>query len=366
MPPPRRAVDRVRERLDDLVRRSRVPGLQYLCRDATGVHLTHHAGSADLAGHVPMDAATTLMAYSMSKPVTAAAALMLASEQRLDLDAPVQSVLRELPYREPFTARQLISHTSGLPNPIPLRWVHALAAHAAFDERAALDEVLSRHRRLAAPPGTRFAYSNLGYWLLGFLVEHAANEPFTAFVERRVLDPLGIPPVALGYRVVDPADHAYGYLERGSMLDWLRGVLVDPALVGEACGRWRRILGHYVNGAAFGGLVGSAAGWGRFLEDLLGDRSGILDDTARHRFFEPQRTIGGAPIPMTLGWHRGRLERTDHLYKEGGGAGFHAMTRLYPERGIATLLWVNATVFDVSRALDALDRPWLGAGALPD
>ena len=58
---------------------------------------------------------------------------------------------------------------------------------------------------------------------------------------------------------------------------------------------------------------------------------------------------------MTLGWHIGRMGGDEYFYKEGGGGGFHSLMRVYPARGIATVVMSNATDFDVERSLDALD-----------
>ena len=60
-----------------------------------------------------MTAATTMMGYSMSKTITAAAVLRLVQEQKVDLDVPVPDYIGMLPYKAGITARQLLSHTSG-------------------------------------------------------------------------------------------------------------------------------------------------------------------------------------------------------------------------------------------------------------
>jgi CubicO group peptidase (beta-lactamase class C family) len=120
---------------------------------------------------------------SLTKVVaTAAAAMVLHDEGRLDLDAPVA---RYLPAfrgggREAVTVRQLLTHRAGLPSGIGL----------PRERRAA------RRAILAAPlvhaPGTRTVYSDLGPDLLGFVVEAIADEPLDRFVARRVFRPLGM------------------------------------------------------------------------------------------------------------------------------------------------------------------------------
>lgn len=110
-----------------------------------------------------------------------------------------------------------------------------------------------------------------------------------------------------------------------------------------------------MNGAAFGGLVGTVGGFARFLQDQLTPKSILFGEEARQLFYERQRTLAGKPIAMTLGWHVGSRTGEKYFYKEGGGGGFHCMMRLYPTPKIATIVMTNATSFNVSTCLDALD-----------
>jgi CubicO group peptidase (beta-lactamase class C family) len=302
-----------------------------------------------------MESGTTQMAYSMSKTITAAAVLALVEEGLIGLDDSIDRYLDVSPYGAAITLRQLLAHTSGIPNPLPLRWVHAAERDFVFDEAAALQEVLRAHPRLSSRPGTRYAYSNIGYWMLGPIVARASGRPFTTFVEERVLAPLAITPEELGYAIVDPESHATGYLERWSAFNLVKGLLIDRALVGPRRGSWIEIKPHQTNGPAFGGLVGTSRGFGRFLSDLLRPRSAIFGDAARAVFYAPQRILSGRSIPMTLGWHIGTTRGVRYFYKEGGGGGFHSMMRLYPERGLGTVVIANATGFDAAQCLNALD-----------
>src|SRR5689334_1646586 len=139
---------------------SKTPGIQYVAVNANGAIFEHAGGSADIRRHVPTDAATTMMAYSMSKTITAVAVLQLVETGQVGLDDPVARYVDSFPYGARVTVRQMLSHTSGIPNPIPLRWVHPAGRHATFDEDAALAAVLRDHRNLSFEPGSRYAYSN--------------------------------------------------------------------------------------------------------------------------------------------------------------------------------------------------------------
>ena len=344
-----------RSHLDALVRNSKTPGIQYLVVAPDHTVFEYAGGWADIAGRRPMNVATTLMAYSMSKTITAAAMLQLVEAGKVELDAAAGRYLDAQPYGASVTVRRLLSHTAGIPNPIPLSWVHPAARHATFDERAALEAVLRKHPRLSSEPGTRYLYSNIGYWLLGRIIEQASGESFRSFVERHVLRPLGITPGELGYDAPVNGNSAKGYLEKYSVMNLAKSLLIDRALIGGYEGRWLHIHDHYLNGPAFGGLVGTATGFGKFLQDQLRPRSVLFTDTTRQLLDTPVRTVNGTEVPMTLGWHVGALNGTRVLFKEGGGGGFHCMMRLYPEQGVATVAMTNATGFDVRGCLDRID-----------
>ena len=351
----------VRSNVDELVRHMKIPGIQYLVVAPEGIAFEHTGGWADLAGRRQLTTGTTMMAYSMSKTITAAAVLQLVEAQKVGLDDRIDLYLESQPYGPDVTVRHLLSHTSGIPNPIPLRWVHPAARHEAFDERAALASVLLEHPKLSFAPDTKYRYSNIGYWLLGFIVERASGEPFPSYVRQYVLAPLGITPQEVGYVIPDNRDHAKGYLEKFSLMNLGKRFVIARELIGGYEGRWLHLHDHYVNGAAFGGLVGSARGFGKFLQDQLRSHSVLFADGTRELFYSPQRTQAGTGTPMTLGWHIGAVDGVRYFYKEGGGGGFHSMMRVYPSVGIATVVMTNTTGFNVRAFLDEVDLLFLSS-----
>jgi CubicO group peptidase (beta-lactamase class C family) len=353
--------DAAGELIQAQLRRAQVPGIQYVAVDRNGVLFECQAGYADLATQRPMLADTAMMAFSMSKTITAVAVLQLVEQGAIALDDAIAGLIPWQPYGPAVTIRQLLCHTAGIPNPLPLKWVHA-AGDLAIDERARLDAVLRRHSRLNSAPGTRYAYSNIGYWLLGYIVEAASGEPFRSYVARNIAVPLGASGSALGYNFPDGGSHACGYLERYSLFSLLKPWLIDRALIGKPVGRWVALHELYPDGPAFGGAVGSARAFASLLQDQLREHSLLLSDHTRD-LMQAQQSAGNGPIPMTLGWHMGMLEHTPYLYKEGGGGGFHNMMRLYAGTGVGTVVMTNATLFNVAKLLDALDASVIrGAG----
>jgi CubicO group peptidase (beta-lactamase class C family) len=98
--------------LTDLVRASRVPGIQYLALNAAGIVFEYAGGWADIRHRLPIEPATSLMAYSMSKTITAAAVLQLVAAGKIGLDDPVERSVDPFPYGSRVTVRQVLAHTS--------------------------------------------------------------------------------------------------------------------------------------------------------------------------------------------------------------------------------------------------------------
>jgi CubicO group peptidase (beta-lactamase class C family) len=320
----------------------------------------HAAGWADVAAARRLERSTTMMTYSMTKAVTAAAVLQLVARGSLAPDAPVTTLLDGIPYGDRLTVRHLLSQTSGIPNPIPLRWVHLPEEHASYDEGARLAEILAKNAKLRFAPGTRYAYSNISYWLLGRIVERVTGVPFAEAVAASVFRRLGLTPDEIGFVIPSPARHAKGYLPRWSPMGVLAPLLVDRKFLGGREGRWLHVKDNYLDGAAFGGIVATARAMSAFLRDQLRDDPVLLDVETRRLFFEQQRAASGSLAPMTLGWHVGEDRGARFFFKEGGGAGFHGEMRVHPDRAIASIAIANDATFDVKGFLGQADRELLG------
>lgn len=340
--------------------RSEVPGLQYIAVTADRILFEYAGGWADIQGQKAMTLDTTLMAYSMTKTFTAVAILQLAERRKLSLDEVIDRYLPNNPYQgHGITIRQLLDHTSGVPNPIPLRWVHLAEEDSSFNEAEALAAVLRGNPDLAFEPGQKFAYSNIGYWLLGKVVEHVTGRSYQTYMRANILQPLGLSAQEMDFVIPNESRHANGYLAKYSLMNLVKGFVIDRKFLGNYEGHWLRLKGHYLNGPAFGGLIGTARGFSRFLQDQLRTQS-VLFGPETKRLLETQQTDGaGRPIQMTPGWHIGETHGAVYFFKEGGGGGFHCEMRIYPTKGVASVVLVNSTGFDSTGLLNRVDRTFL-------
>jgi CubicO group peptidase (beta-lactamase class C family) len=236
-----------------------------------------------------------------------------------------------------------LNHTAGLGNPLPIRWARPAGAPAP-DPEALLRRLMRHPKAYRHPVGQHARYSNVGYLALGAIISAAAGLPYQAYVEQSVLRPLGMD--ATGFRYRPGAASATGYVRSPRLADPLLRRLVPPGIAGERHGPYLALNRFYVDGPAYGGLVGDVQDAGRFLQMHL--RDGELDG---QKILQPatarrMRTIDqpGKPFGHGLGWFR-RPTNSDQRWVEhfGTGAGFWNVMRLYPDRGIAVAVMTNAT-----------------------
>ncbi len=334
------------------------PGIQYVIVDKAGIVHEESSGLADVENRIPLSLGHSMAAFSMTKTLTAIAVLQLAEQGKIDLDEPASAYV-EHPYDQKITIRQLLSHTSGIPNPIPLRWVHTAKEHPRFNERSALEKVLATHRMMDGRPGEKYSYSNINYWLLGGVVEAVSGKNFAAYVRKNIFEPLQLPPDEIDLIYSENAPRAKGYLAKYSFMNLAKGFVTDKAVWGDYEGNWLHVHDVYVNGPAFGGAIGTARAFGIILQDLLAERSVLLGEKGRELLFARQKTADGKEIDMTLGWHIAELDGKQYYFKEGGGAGFHSEMRMYPAQGLASVIMTNQTSFNSRKALNKLDIQFL-------
>jgi CubicO group peptidase (beta-lactamase class C family) len=171
-------------------------------------------GVTDLEHDVAARADSVYAIGSITKSFTAHAVLQLVAEGKVDLDAPIRQYLTD--YQGPggaATVRQLLVHTSGIPNYV--NEIPGIAPQLRRSEmqRPELRKVFES-RPLAFAPGTQWSYSNSGYYLLGLLVEAASGRDYYDYLRESVLAPLGIKQIYTGDDRQVIARRAIGYEKR--------------------------------------------------------------------------------------------------------------------------------------------------------
>ncbi|GMR06251.1 MAG: hypothetical protein BMS9Abin25_0836 [Gammaproteobacteria bacterium] len=330
------------------------PGIQYVVVNSDSVVFEHSSGQADIKNKVALSSNHTMAAFSMTKTLTAIGVLQLLERDKIKLEDNI-SLYVEHPYSTEITIRQLLSHTSGLPDPIPLKWVHLAKNHITFNEKKALEKVLLENPKASSLPGEKYEYSNIGYWLLGGIIEKVSGLSYSEYISKNIFEPLHLSKSEIGFSVIQEENHAKGYLKKYSFMNLLKSFLIEDTTWGEYEENWLHINNVYLNGPAFGGAIGSARAFSRILQSLLSDKSVLLGSNVKQHLFSQEKNNSGKEIDMTLGWHIGVLNSNKYYFKEGGGAGFHSEMRIYPDINLATVLMVNRTSFNTRKQLSNLD-----------
>lgn len=346
-----KAPDQLAATLRRVVDSQRVVGMTIAVVQAGEPTWTTSIGHADLADGRAVDSDSTFPWFSMTKIVTATAVMQLVEQGVVDLDRPAADylpVLGQLRSRSatPITVRYLLSHSSGLVNPIPVRWVHA-ASTTGPDPAGFLDQQLHRHHRLRSEPGVTGRYTNLGYLALGQIVAEAVGTPFVDHVRTRILDPLGMSDTYFGApRTTETTVYQTAH---PGLMSALR-LALPPGTVDGRVDRWLSYRPFRVDGAAYGGLIGSVTDAARFV------RSHLAASGGGRRLLDPalvaamqQITTPGKPYDHGLGWFRPRQDRqgrqrfVEHL---GGGLGVYNTMRVYPDLGAGVVIMSNTPGYD--------------------
>ena len=147
-------------------------------------------GLADVAKGTPMTPDMQLRVGSITKQFTSTAILMLVDEGKIGLDDDITRFLPDYPTGgQRITIAQLLNHTSGIAS---FTGKPGYVQHMQEDipVGAMIDSFKNDPRDFA--PGTRFKYNNSGYYLLGAIIEKVSGQPYAAFLEQRIFQPLGM------------------------------------------------------------------------------------------------------------------------------------------------------------------------------
>jgi CubicO group peptidase (beta-lactamase class C family) len=182
-------IQQARAYADSLRHRLNLPGFSIAVAKNNDIIWSDGLGYADIDRQIPVDPATTSFRIgSVSKLITAGAALLLHQQGNLELNAPIKEYLPDFPEQvSQVTARQLAGHLAGIRHYERDEYINR-THYRNIDETLSifLNDTL-RHK-----PGAAYAYSSYGYNLLGAVIQAAAGEEFREYVRQNLFEPLGM------------------------------------------------------------------------------------------------------------------------------------------------------------------------------
>jgi CubicO group peptidase (beta-lactamase class C family) len=327
------------EAIPQLMHRRGVPGVAIALVGEGEVTWVKGYGWADQAQQRPVTAHTVFQAASLSKPVSAWAAMTLVEQGQLALDAPVARYLTGTRWQLPawpfdsdgVTVRRLLSHTAGLSIPgyqgfAPGQRVQSLEASLTSAADAA-----GGPQPLAVifPPGHGWHYSGGGYTLLQLIIEQVTGQSFAGFAQRTVLQPLGMPEST--FEAPPRALRALAYDHTGAPTPEYRFTAT------AAAGLWTTAadLAHVV-AALMGGTRGEPPGRGLLAPATVALMLAPQPHSANDLLFEGSE--------FGLGYALKRLPSSGEwlVYHPGDNPpGWHGMLAALPARRIGLVVLTN-------------------------
>jgi len=280
-------------------------------------------GFADREQARPVDRDTLFRWASISKPLTAIAAMQLVQAARLDLDRDVREYVPEFPAKpQPINARQLLSHQGGIVHytngPVIRTEVEYETEHPFEDVILALDTF--KESPLVAEPGTAYAYTTRGYILLGAVVQRAGGEPYWEQVQERIAKPLGMKSLRPDYPWTKTPERARGYRR-------LLGVIVPST---DTDVSWK---------LPGGGFTSNISDLARFAEGLMGEK--LVKPETRKRMWTRQPLPEGKTSSYGLGFFVGKARDQRLISHSGAQEATRTLMRLFPDSGTAVVLMSN-------------------------
>lgn len=344
--------------LKKLVTSGRTPGLQYIVMKDRIILYQQNLGVADFESDKRIDKNTFFNVCSVTKTFTSLAILQLAEAGKIKLTDNTSVYLDGLPFGEEIKIYQLLSHTSGISNPIPLKWVHLQTEETDFDSDGFIRSVIKKYARLKYPPGEKLFYSNLNYLLLGQIIEKVSGLSYPDFIRKNIITRIGLEKRPMEFVVHNDLHYARGYQKRLTLLNLMLGFLIDRKKFTTSSNNpaWIKFKKYYVNGTAYGGMIANAYSLTKFIYELSKPHSVLLSDTWKDILFTKQKTNNGNEIEMTLGWFTGKLNEIHYFGHAGAGGGYYCEMRFYPDNDMATAIMLNRSGMRDERFLDELDR----------
>lgn len=310
------------EKIDALMNRySSFNGNVMVVKDHKVVYERAH-GFANYLTREPLTKASVFELASVSKQFTAVAILQLCERQLISIDDPVQLYIPELPYNN-ITIRQLLNHTSGLPN---YMWV--LENFWNQDHWPSNEEMIrmlvEHHPYPFFWAGRRHSYSNTGYAILASVIERVTGKSFTQFLHENIFEPLGMRNTFTSVEMLDTT-FLNNNLAKGHHRAWRRFRLNTSVVHDKVLGD----KGIHSN-------MEDLYKWDQAL--YAGD---IVSKATLEQAYQPLTFSNRRSLPYGFGFRIGNRNGEKYVYHHGLWEGFRTSLIRHIERGDAIVLLNN-------------------------
>jgi CubicO group peptidase (beta-lactamase class C family) len=326
------------------------PGLAALVRMNGETVFERGYGVRDLRSKAKIDAHTNFRLASFTKQFTAMAIMLLVHDGKLRYDETLAEIFPDFPgYGKTITVRNLLNHTSGLPDYEDLMDVDEKAKGPRWSpekqiQDAEVLELLKKEKSGKSAPGTSWAYSNSGYVVLGLIVAKVSGKPYGAFLQERIFAPL-----KMNHTIVyqkgknEVANRAFGHSKEGNALKE-----IDQSSTSATLG----------DGGMYSNLE-DLTKWDDALRDhaLLSEKEfqpaltpvKLNDGSDPHWPLEPNddNLHPGKPVSYGFGWFLDPFQGHPRMWHTGSTMGFRTVIERFTEAGnLTVIILCNRTDLD--------------------
>lgn len=319
---------KVQKLCKDFMDENAMNGMQLSISKGNKPKYSFNLGYADVENNIRVTDSTRFRMNSISKAMTSVALIKLMSEQKLDLDAPVQRYLPDFPEKKyPISTRQLAGHLAGFrdynENDLSdyIRTEHfdnAIQALKVFKDDTLLFE-----------PNTQFHYSSFGWNLIGAVIEGASGQNYLQYMNRNIWQPLKL---------------------SSTCGDDTKSTINNRSKFYDATGQ-ENDLGDLSYKYAGGGLLSTTEDLIKFGNELLHGK--YIDTNLKKVLFESQYTTDKKATGYGIGWYTGK-DKNGHRIWYHAGDSFSSSSYLiiYPDDDIVIAFLGNSqagVLFDVQK-----------------
>ncbi|WP_028595950.1 serine hydrolase [Paenibacillus assamensis] len=319
--------------INDFVVKESVPGLAIGVVYNKEIIYTKGFGVKNVDTKEPVNEHSLFHMASVSKTFVSTGIMQLVEKGRIDLDS---HVIEYLPYFQleddrykNITIRQMLSHVSGMPDEDEFNW-----DKPQFDDEALERYVKSiRDRSLMWEPGTKYAYSNMAYEVLGDVIHKVSGKSFEQYMKDHILDVLGmneshflklsIPEEKIVTPHVLSIDEGYTSIV-SDIFPYNRSHGPSSTLISNPIEMCRYALAHLQNGSLNGACIVEAASYAAMWQSQV------------------MTGMGGIFNEMCLGWYFGEYKGHRVFTHSGRDTGFRSNFILLPDLGAAVVLMINS------------------------
>jgi len=323
--------------------KNKIPGCAVAIVDEHSIVYARGFGYADVQNKIPVIPHTFFRAGSISKTLTALAVMQLAEQGKIDIDAPLSRYIPSFSIKSRFegdntiTIRHLLSHKSGI--------MRDYYAGIMGDDLIVYDELLRAlaGEYLCYAPGRAYKYSNVGYTLLGLVIEKVSGEKFDNYMQKHILKPFGLNQSSFRLTPEIQSNLALGTMRKAFSLVPQAGEFDSSIQVPYLA----------IRDIPAGGLFSNVLDLAKFIQFLIADKSELSYHLVSNSTFNEMCTAQFQDAPQAnlfvsdygLGvklnkFYFGRVN--DIVYHDGSVNGFYSILAFSQKQKIGIVIMCNS------------------------